>query len=115
MYINIPMKYQYIFLQGLYSITRVFYLFQSVRFLSDIGGAMGLFMGASVLSCVELLQLLLEILLYMRRRFTEPHPHTSAVHCTGSHGHDNTFLSAFNVTKQPRQDSVDITMPNAAV
>lgn len=44
------------------------YLFQSVRFLSDIGGAMGLFMGASVLSCVELLQLLLEIVCFCLRR-----------------------------------------------
>ena len=41
--------------------------FQGVRFLSDIGGAMGLFMGASVLSFVEVLQLILEIVLFLSR------------------------------------------------
>ncbi|XP_045176367.2 degenerin mec-4-like [Mercenaria mercenaria] len=43
-------------------------LYESVRFLSDIGGAMGLFLGASVLSLVEFLQLFLEIVLYIRGR-----------------------------------------------
>ncbi|KAL4240209.1 hypothetical protein ACF0H5_001003 [Mactra antiquata] len=41
-------------------------LYQGVRFLSDIGGAMGLFLGASVLSLVEFAQLVLEIILHLR-------------------------------------------------
>ncbi|XP_060588552.1 degenerin unc-8-like [Ruditapes philippinarum] len=45
-------------------------LYESVRFLSDIGGAMGLFLGASVLSLVEVLQLLLEIVLYIWGRLS---------------------------------------------
>lgn len=44
------------------------FLFQSVRFLSDIGGAMGLFLGASVLSFVEAVQLILEIFLYIKHK-----------------------------------------------
>ena len=46
---------------------RRLFVFQSVRFLSDIGGAMGLFLGASVLSFVEILQLILEMVLFLFR------------------------------------------------
>ena len=38
-----------------------------MRFVSDIGGAMGLFLGASLLSFVEGLQLVLELVLFMFR------------------------------------------------
>ncbi|WAR07479.1 SCNNG-like protein [Mya arenaria] len=43
-------------------------LYNTVRFLSDIGGAMGLYMGASLLTYVELLHVLLEIILHLRTR-----------------------------------------------
>lgn len=39
---------------------------QGYRFLSDIGGALGLFLGASTLSFVELVQLMVEILNHFR-------------------------------------------------
>ncbi|KAL4239590.1 amiloride-sensitive sodium channel [Mactra antiquata] len=44
-------------------------LYEGVRFLSDIGGAMGLFLGASVLSMVEVAQLVLEIFLHLRHKY----------------------------------------------
>ncbi|XP_045198886.2 degenerin mec-10-like [Mercenaria mercenaria] len=41
-------------------------LYNTVRFLSDIGGALGLFVGASMLTCVEILEIVLNILLLVR-------------------------------------------------
>ncbi|XP_065926509.1 degenerin unc-8 [Magallana gigas] len=41
-------------------------LYDGYRFLSDIGGALGLFLGASILSFVELVQLMVEILNHFR-------------------------------------------------
>nr|XP_022336516.1 degenerin mec-10-like [Crassostrea virginica] len=43
-------------------------LYDGFRFLSDIGGALGLFLGASLLSFVEIVQLLVEILNYFRHK-----------------------------------------------
>ncbi|XP_048747868.2 degenerin deg-1-like [Ostrea edulis] len=43
-------------------------LYDGFRFLSDIGGTMGLFLGASLLSFVEIIQLLVELLNYLRRK-----------------------------------------------
>ncbi|XP_060598498.1 amiloride-sensitive sodium channel subunit alpha-like [Ruditapes philippinarum] len=43
-------------------------MYESVRFLSDIGGAMGLFLGASVLSFVEFVQLILEVFLFLKHK-----------------------------------------------
>jgi amiloride-sensitive sodium channel subunit alpha/amiloride-sensitive sodium channel subunit gamma len=45
-------------------------LYNTLRFLSDIGGAMGLYIGASVLTYVELLQLALEVFLLCKRKLT---------------------------------------------
>lgn len=42
---------------------------QGYRFLSDIGGALGLFLGASILSFVELVQLMVEILNHFRHKY----------------------------------------------
>lgn len=39
-----------------------------MRFISDVGGAMGLFLGTSVLSLFELLQLILELVKYLANR-----------------------------------------------
>lgn len=47
----------------------MFYNFQGYRFLSDIGGALGLFLGASILSFVELVQLMVEILNHFRHKY----------------------------------------------
>ena len=59
----------YIYFQDLtYEVISEQALYNTERFLSDIGGAMGLFVGASVLTCVEILQVCLEILLWFRRR-----------------------------------------------
>ncbi|KAK3580736.1 hypothetical protein CHS0354_005746, partial [Potamilus streckersoni] len=43
-------------------------LYEATRFLSDIGGALGLFTGASVLTIVELLQLIAEIIIYFSNK-----------------------------------------------
>jgi hypothetical protein len=43
------------------------FLFQPVRFVSDIGGAMGLFLGASLLSVLEIFQMIMEVVIHMRR------------------------------------------------
>ncbi|XP_062577909.1 acid-sensing ion channel 1-like, partial [Saccostrea cucullata] len=42
--------------------------YDGFRFLSDLGGAMGLFLGASVLSFLELVQLFVELSNYLRRK-----------------------------------------------
>ncbi|KAL4239574.1 hypothetical protein ACF0H5_000385 [Mactra antiquata] len=44
-------------------------LYEGVRFLSDIGGTLGLFLGASVLSIVEVLQVIMEIILHLIHKF----------------------------------------------
>lgn len=46
-----------------------FYSLKGFQFISDIGGALGLFMGASILSFVEVFQFLIEILNLMRNKF----------------------------------------------
>ncbi|KAL4218059.1 hypothetical protein ACF0H5_022797 [Mactra antiquata] len=46
--------------------------YSPVRFISDIGGAVGLFLGCSLLSLFEILQLLLEIILYLCHRENTP-------------------------------------------
>ncbi|XP_045177052.2 amiloride-sensitive sodium channel subunit beta-like [Mercenaria mercenaria] len=47
--------------------------YKAVRFVSDIGGAMGLFLGASLLSILELFQLILEVVLHARKpKQTQP-------------------------------------------
>ena len=43
-------------------------LYNTVRFLSDIGGAMGLFTGASALTYFEILQVIVEIGIFFRNR-----------------------------------------------
>ncbi|XP_060579534.1 uncharacterized protein LOC132736423 [Ruditapes philippinarum] len=43
-------------------------IYEPVRFLSDIGGTMGLFLGASALTFVEILQLVLELILFMKHK-----------------------------------------------
>lgn len=43
-------------------------LYDGFRFISDIGGTLGLFLGASILSFVELVQLMVEILNYFRNK-----------------------------------------------
>ncbi|XP_060598499.1 acid-sensing ion channel 4-A-like [Ruditapes philippinarum] len=43
-------------------------LYEPVRFLSDIGGTMGLFLGASALTFVEILQLVLELILFIKHK-----------------------------------------------
>lgn len=43
-------------------------LYNTERFLSDIGGALGLYVGASFLTCVELLQVILEVVLHLRNK-----------------------------------------------
>lgn len=45
--------------------------YSTVRFICDIGGAMGLFIGVSLLSLFEVLQLILEIVLYLVQRKKE--------------------------------------------
>ncbi|XP_045176235.2 FMRFamide-activated amiloride-sensitive sodium channel-like [Mercenaria mercenaria] len=42
--------------------------YTTVRFICDIGGAMGLFIGVSILSLFEVLQLILELVLYLKDR-----------------------------------------------
>ncbi|XP_060606460.1 degenerin mec-10-like [Ruditapes philippinarum] len=49
-------------------------LYNTIRFLSDIGGAMGLYMGASVLTYVELLQVALEVFLLVKRKMKQTSP-----------------------------------------
>lgn len=46
-----------------------FYSLKGFQFISDIGGALGLFMGASILSFVEVFQFLIEILNLLRNKF----------------------------------------------
>ncbi|XP_060598496.1 FMRFamide-activated amiloride-sensitive sodium channel-like isoform X2 [Ruditapes philippinarum] len=41
-------------------------IYEPVRFISDIGGTIGLFLGASALTFVELLQLVLELILFIK-------------------------------------------------
>lgn len=43
-------------------------LYDEYRFLADIGGTLGLFLGASLLSFVELFELLVEILNHFRHK-----------------------------------------------
>lgn len=49
-------------------------LYDGFRFLSDIGGTLGLFLGASILSFVELVQLMVEILNYFRHKCLKNKP-----------------------------------------
>nr|XP_019920401.2 amiloride-sensitive sodium channel subunit alpha [Crassostrea gigas] len=49
-------------------------LYDGFRFLSDIGGTLGLFLGASILSFVELVQLMVEILYYFRYKCLKNKP-----------------------------------------
>ena len=49
-------------------------LYNTLRFLSDIGGAMGLYMGASVLTYVEILQVALEVFLLVKRKMKQTTP-----------------------------------------
>ncbi|XP_069139292.1 amiloride-sensitive sodium channel subunit alpha-like [Argopecten irradians] len=44
-------------------------LYDEFTFLSNIGGTLGLFLGASVISVVEIVQLLVETVIYVKRRF----------------------------------------------
>nr|XP_011416546.2 degenerin-like protein unc-105 [Crassostrea gigas] len=44
-------------------------MYDGFQFISDIGGALGLFMGASILSFVEVFQFLIEILNLLRNKF----------------------------------------------
>ncbi|WAR09305.1 SCNuncharacterized [Mya arenaria] len=53
------LNYEHIFEEALYN---------PVRFLSDIGGAMGLYTGASLLTYVEILQVIPEIIIYLFTR-----------------------------------------------
>ncbi|KAL5016079.1 hypothetical protein ScPMuIL_005668 [Solemya velum] len=48
-------------------------LYDTTRFVSDIGGTLGLFMGASLLSAVEVLQLIVEFTLLIWRRAQHNH------------------------------------------
>ncbi|XP_033756107.1 FMRFamide-activated amiloride-sensitive sodium channel-like [Pecten maximus] len=43
-------------------------LYDEFQFLSNIGGTLGLFLGASVISAVEIIHLFIETILYFRRR-----------------------------------------------
>ncbi|KAK3592887.1 hypothetical protein CHS0354_004113 [Potamilus streckersoni] len=43
-------------------------LYQIERFLADIGGASGLFIGASILSAMELFELIVEIFLHVWKK-----------------------------------------------
>ena len=45
-------------------------LYNTMRFLSDLGGAMGFYMGASLLTYVEILQLILELCLFWKSKMT---------------------------------------------
>ncbi|XP_045198345.2 amiloride-sensitive sodium channel subunit gamma-2-like [Mercenaria mercenaria] len=49
-------------------------LYNTLRFLSDIGGAMGLYMGASVLTYVEILQVALEVFLFFKQKWMRTTP-----------------------------------------
>ncbi|XP_021361147.1 amiloride-sensitive sodium channel subunit beta-2-like [Mizuhopecten yessoensis] len=46
-------------------------LYDEFQFLANIGGTLGLFLGASVLSAVEIIQLFIEIFIYLRGRFCQ--------------------------------------------
>ena len=57
------------FIRYVYSVLfHNFFYWQGFQFVSDIGGALGLFMGASILSFVEVFQFLLEILNLLRSK-----------------------------------------------
>ena len=56
--------------------------FQVFHFLSDIGGTLGLFLGASLMSFVEIVQLILEILNYFRNKCSKDKPKVKKKNCT---------------------------------
>ncbi|XP_053398354.1 degenerin mec-10-like [Mercenaria mercenaria] len=65
----------YIYFEDLnYEIVSEEPLYNTLRFLSDIGGAMGLYMGASVLTYVETLQIALEVFLLFKQKWMRTTP-----------------------------------------
>nr|XP_022345432.1 degenerin mec-10-like [Crassostrea virginica] len=57
-------------------------LYDVFHFLSDIGGTLGLFLGASLMSFVEIVQLILEILNYFRNKCSKDKPKVKKKNCT---------------------------------